>query len=38
MVDDGKCPKLFLMQVVDECPYTIEYAYSDNSKEYKGTA
>jgi transposase InsO family protein len=23
--------------VIDECPYTIEYAYSDNGKEYKGT-
>lgn len=26
----------FLEQVVTECPYTIEYAYSDNGKEYKG--
>ena len=30
--------ELFLRQAVDECPYTIEYAYSDNGKEYKGTA
>jgi transposase InsO family protein len=30
--------ELFLKQVIDECPYTIEYAYSDNGKEYKGTA
>ena len=29
---------LFLKQVVDECPYTIEYAYSDNGKEYRGNA
>ena len=28
---------LFLKQAIDECPYTIEYAYSDNGKEYKGT-
>lgn len=27
----------FLGQVIDECPYTIEYTYSDNGKEYKGT-
>ena len=27
----------FLEQVIDECPYTIEYTYSDNGKEYKGT-
>lgn len=27
----------FLEQVVEECPYTLEYAYSDNGKEYKGT-
>lgn len=27
----------FLKQVMDECPYTIECAYSDNGKEYKGT-
>lgn len=27
----------FLKQVIDECPYTIEYTYSDNGKEYKGT-
>lgn len=29
--------ELFLRQVVDECPYTVEYTYSDNGKEYKGT-
>ncbi|MCP3178346.1 DDE-type integrase/transposase/recombinase, partial [Desulfuromonas sp. KJ2020] len=29
--------ELFLRQVVDECPYTIEYTYSDNGKEFKGT-
>ena len=27
----------FLQKVVEECPYTIEYTYSDNGKEYKGT-
>ena len=27
---------MFLAQVHDECPYTIEIAYSDNGKEYKG--
>ncbi len=27
----------FLLQVIDECPYTIECAYSDNGKEYKGS-
>ena len=27
--------ELFLRQVVDECPYTIEYTYSDNGKEFK---
>ena len=27
----------FLRQVIDEMPYTLEYAYSDNGKEYKGT-
>jgi len=26
----------FLTQVVDECPYEIDYTYSDNGKEYKG--
>lgn len=26
----------FLAQVLEECPYTIEQAYSDNGKEYKG--
>ena len=26
----------FLEQVLDECPYTIEQAYSDNGKEYRG--
>lgn len=30
--------ELFLRQVVDECPYTVEYTYSDNGKEYKGTS
>ena len=30
--------ELFLRQVVDECPYTVEYAYSDNGKEFKGTS
>lgn len=28
---------MFLAQTHDECPYTIEIAYSDNGKEYKGT-
>lgn len=27
----------FLEQVIEECPYTIECAYSDNGTEYKGT-
>ncbi len=27
----------FLQQVLEECPYTLEYSYSDNGKEYKGT-
>lgn len=27
----------FLAQVIEECPYTIECAYSDNGTEYKGT-
>ena len=26
----------FLDQVIDECPYTIEQAYSDNGTEYRG--
>ena len=26
----------FLVQMLDECPYTIECIYSDNGKEYKG--
>ena len=26
----------FLKQVIDECPYTLECAYSDNGTEYKG--
>lgn len=29
--------ELFLLQIADECPYTLEYAYSDNGKEFKGT-
>ncbi len=28
----------FLQQVVMECPYTVEYTYSDNGKEYKGSS
>ncbi len=28
----------FLGQVIEECPYTVECAYSDNGKEYKGTS
>jgi len=27
----------FIVQVIEECPYTIERAYSDNGTEYKGT-
>ncbi len=27
---------LFLAQVLEECPYTIEIAFMDNGKEYKG--
>lgn len=30
--------ELFLRQIVDECPYTVEYTYSDNGKEFKGTS
>jgi transposase InsO family protein len=35
-----KTPKsagIFLKQVIEECPYTIECAYSDNGTEYKET-
>jgi transposase InsO family protein len=28
----------FLGQVIEECPYTVECAYSDNGTEYKGTS
>ena len=28
---------IFLHRLVDECPYTIEIAYTDNGTEYKGT-
>ncbi len=28
----------FLGQVLEECPYTVECAYSDNGTEYKGTS
>ena len=28
---------VFLKQVIEQCPYTIECAYSDNGTEYKGT-
>jgi len=28
--------KVFLEQVLEECPYTIEQFYSDNGKEYRG--
>lgn len=28
----------FLGQVLYECPYTIDYTYSDNGKEYKGSS
>jgi transposase InsO family protein len=28
---------MFLHRLVDECPYTIEVAYTDNGTEYKGT-
>ena len=28
----------FLQQVLEECPYTLECAYSDNGTEYKGTS
>ena len=27
---------MFLEQVLEECPYTIEQIYSDNGKEYRG--
>lgn len=27
----------FLEQVIDECPYELDYTYSDNGKEYRGT-
>lgn len=29
---------VFLQQVIEECPYTIDYTYSDNGKEYKGSS
>lgn len=28
----------FLQQIIEECPYTIECAYSDNGREFKGNA
>ena len=28
---------LFLDDVIEQCPYTIDYMYSDNGKEFKGT-
>jgi len=28
--------RVFLEQVLEECPYTIEQFYSDNRKEYRG--
>jgi transposase InsO family protein len=28
--------KVFLEQVLEECPYTIEQYYTDNGKEYRG--
>jgi transposase InsO family protein len=28
----------FLAHVIAQCPYQIDYVYSDNGKEYKGTA
>jgi transposase InsO family protein len=31
------CSARFLRQVIEESPYTIECAYSDNGTEYKGT-
>jgi hypothetical protein len=30
--------ELFLRQVADECPYTDEYTYSDNGKEFKDSS
>ena len=27
----------FLKQVIDESPYQLDYTYSDNGKEYRGT-
>jgi len=27
----------FLEQVIDACPYDLDYTYSDNGKEYRGT-
>ena len=37
--DKTQCSsELFLRQVADECPYTIEYTYSDNGKEFKGAS
>lgn len=32
----GDSAALFLAQTIEECPYMIEIAYSDNGKEYKG--
>jgi len=31
-----KSAATFMKQVIEECPYTIEVAYSDNGTEYKG--
>lgn len=35
---DQLCSTQFLRQVIEEAPYTIECAYSDNGTEYKGSA
>lgn len=37
MPDKTRYPaKRFMEQVLEECPYTIETAYSDNGKEFRG--
>lgn len=37
--DNSQCSsELFLRQVSDKCPYSIECAYSDNGKEFRGAS
>jgi hypothetical protein len=34
----GSAAQFLVNNVLAQCPYQVEYAYSDNGKEYKGTA